>query len=79
MIDGFDKREKATSREEAAKVALVSFVARSGENLKCHDPGRRQRFVALQRLGQAEIGGAPGGSVKLDPCRAVDENQGVEM
>lgn len=79
MIDGFDKREKAAPREQPAKLALMLFVARSCENLQNYDPGRRQFFVVLQRVGQTKIGGASGGTVELDPSRAVNENHDAEM
>jgi hypothetical protein len=57
---------------------LVGVIARSGENLKGHDSGCCERLVALERRGQTAIGGTARSSLKLDPCRAVDEDHSAE-
>jgi hypothetical protein len=78
VIGRLFERKEAAAREQTAKLTIVLLVSSSSEDLEGDDPGCRESLVTRQGLSDTTIRRATGGSLELDPRRAVDEDHDAE-
>ena len=78
VIGRLFERKEAAAGEQTAKLTIMLLVSSASEDLEGDDPCCREFLVTRQGLSYAPVRRAAGGSLELDPGRAVDEDHDAE-